>query len=664
MILKRTWFSYFIWGVFVAFLAAIVTMFWYLSELLPEEMRIGLSAGLAGLTILAVCLVAFAAGRLVTYLRPKLHPDPKTLDIIDFILAGLLLFASFIVRIVWLSGHASEINDASGLFDEAMIVADGSNSLTDLLSILTAGIVSVFLRIAGNRIMVGAVVMAVMQVIMIICLYFAVRLLTGRVAALISTAIIGFVPAYFTRLTVVQNQVTFFMLFAMEFLVVAIYLRLDAKGVYNSVWYVLWFIAVGVCMGYMAYVDFATVILWIPMLLTLMLPRTEKKDEAVRLLIIFGASFIMFLIMLIQEDGISYLTDTIPYFFTTYFDNTNTVLIFHLPVEVYPVYLVIVTAMSFLMVTFWRDQTRDFTTLWLLLFLAAALIVPLFGPTRMNAQDLLCFCYATVIGSGVTCLIAPPRKKARQAEIADQPAVAVMVPAGMVLPMDTETDNGLPHMQMPVPDEQMPLGIDRGQEALQTMNENMMMDQNIPAQQPGMMPGAVPGQIPVAVPGQVPIAAPGQVPVAAPGQMPVAMEQPLSKAELKAQAKAQKAQAKAEAKAARKAEKEARKAARLRFLDDDDEDEDLMPAAQPQLQAAPVAAPGIPGMMPQATPAMPGAVPAASAPTAPAAPGMAAPSFGGQPVTTRPNLTRNPSAAAGGTDDFDFDIGGGDDFDI
>ena len=34
--------------------------------------------------------------------------------------SAVLLFASFIVRIVWLSGHASEINDASGLFDEAI----------------------------------------------------------------------------------------------------------------------------------------------------------------------------------------------------------------------------------------------------------------------------------------------------------------------------------------------------------------------------------------------------------------------------------------------------------------------------------------------------------------------------------------------------------------
>lgn len=655
MILKRTWFSYFIWGVFVAFLAAIVTMFWYLSELLPDEMRIGLSAGLAALTILAVCLVAFAAGRLVTWLRPRLHPDPKTLDIVDFILAGLLFFSSFIVRIVWLSKHASEINDASGLFDEAMIVADGSNSLTDLLSILTAGIVSVFLRIAGNRIMVGSVVMAVMQVIMLICFYFAVRLLTGRVAALLTAGIIGFIPAYFTRLTVVQNQVTFFMLFAMEFLVIAFYLHFDAKGSYDSVWHVLWFIFVGVCIGYMAYVDLATVILWIPMLLTLMLPRTEIKEEAVRLLIIFGASVIMFLIMLIQQDGISYLTDTIPEFFGTYFANTNTVLIFHLPVEVYPVYLIIVTAMSFLMVTFWRDQTRDFTTLWLLLFLAAALIVPLFGPTRMNAQDLLCFSYATVIGAGVTCLIAPPKKKAKQAEAAQAvQAGAVMVPAGMVLPVDTETDNGLPHMQMPVPEQQMPLGLDRGQEVMNAMEDNMMMDQNIPVAAPGMMPGAVPGPIPVA--------APGQIPVAAPGQMPPAMEQPLSKAELKAQAKAQKAQAKAEAKAAKKAEKEARKAARARlsFLDDDDEDEDLAVPAQPQ--AIPQAAPAAPGMIPQAAPAAPGVPMAAPAQAAPQA--GPAPVPGAQPLTTRPNLVRNPIAAAGGTDDFDFDIGGGDDFDI
>ena len=115
MALKKTWFSYFIWGVFVAFLAASVTMFWFLSGILPVELRVSLSAGLTILTMLAVCLITFALGRFVTYVRERVEPDPKVIDIFEFITAGVLFLCSFISRISYLSKHINEINDSSGL---------------------------------------------------------------------------------------------------------------------------------------------------------------------------------------------------------------------------------------------------------------------------------------------------------------------------------------------------------------------------------------------------------------------------------------------------------------------------------------------------------------------------------------------------------------------
>ncbi len=727
MALKKTWFSYFIWGVFVAFLAASVTMFWFLSGILPVELRVSLSAGLTILTMLAVCLITFALGRFVTYVRERVEPDPKVIDIFEFITAGVLFLCSFISRISYLSKHINEINDSSGLYEEAMIVAEGESDLEDLLSIMTTRIVGMFLRIAGNRIIVAAVVMAVLQTLMVLCFYIAVRLITGRVAAITVAVITGFTPVGYIRLLVVQNQVLFFTLFALELLIIAIYMRLSGTGICEKWFWIPFFVAVGAVMGFMAYVDLATIILWVPLLMTLLMKRPKIWREIVRLSIILAGFLIVFCVMVIQEDGISSFADTIGSIFEIYFRNTNTVKLFYLPLGNYPFYITLVTFMSVVLVTFWRDRDRDLTTPWLLLFLVAALVVPFFGLTRLNDQDLLTFCYAAVLGAGFTCLATPDVVKIHRG--ANEP--------------DAMREYPYPGPQM-IP----------GQQPMMIQGQQPMM---IPGQQPAMIPGQqpmmMPGQQPAMIPGQQPAMLPGQMmqgalPAQA-GQIPpqniqghpvpdiidldrvpdgmvlpqgdgnddgisrmrmpeqtvqaplgidrgqedttmnsdgsnqAAPEVQLTKEAQKALAKAAKLKAKEEAKAAKLAAKEAKKAEKImkKHMKAGGAAAAGAAAAGTAAGVAGAAAAGAAAAGTAAAGTAAGAVEAAAAATGTAAAGAATTEAAAAPqpapqVTapaaqpagsgqvTVPEVQKNTAPAQGGADDFDFSVGGDDDFDI
>ncbi|MBR4528850.1 MAG: hypothetical protein IKO80_01095 [Lachnospiraceae bacterium] len=681
MAFHKNWFGHFVWGAFIAFLALLITMFWYVSGILPDEYRLLLAAVLTVLTVMAVCLIAFACGRLTDFIRERVSPDPQVTGLIGDVFAGILLLGTFLVRILYLAKHTEEIFDPDGLFDLAMIGGADAGDLTDVTGTITVRLMSIFLRIAGNRIVVAGVVIALIQTIAVVAFYFAVRLLSGKLTAFLTAAVTGFAPTPFERLINLDSVPALFMLFAIALLLIAVYLHFDAKDSYNKVWQILWFAVLGLFLGYVFFADFATVILWVPLLFAFALPYCDRAQEALRLVLIFLVSLVTFVILLIVSGGgLSELRWTFGYYMENYFRNTNTVLIFHLPVDVYPVYIVLVTTMAFIIVTFWRDRRTDRTSLWLVFFLVSALIVPLFGATKLNSQELLCFGYATVIAISIACVAAPMVAKApMQAMPEEIPEALPLVPEGMVLPAMNPEDEGEAEMYPSMePANGVMLGLDRTQEDAQMAQG--YADQTMNPETAGM-PGTE-----------------AMIPEAIPEAMPA-----MSKAEQKAMEKAKKLQAKEEAKAAKLAAKEAKKAEkeRRKLMDEaeDDYDDALktgaippgttlddylrsrglldapeIPAAVPVAGPVPVPAAApvpVPPVMPvpPVPPVPPVAVPQPEPAEAAKAPdaswvALAAAEKPEKPLTTRPNLVRNTVINADGQDDFDFDINGEDDFDV
>ena len=681
MILKKTGASNFLWGAFVAFFIVLVTLLWYLSELLPEESRKLLAVVLSVLTITAVCLIAFAAGRLADLILKKGIRGGTGLAIAGDVAAGLLLLGAFLARIVYLSKHLEEITDPYGLYEQAMITGeDAQGQAAGLLQAFCIGILKPFLKIAGNRIIVAAVVMAILQALMIIAFYYAVRLLSGRMAAFVAAVFAGCLPAPYGRLLEINDQTLLYAVFAFTLFLIALYLSFDARGSYGRLWQVSWYIVLGIVLGFTVYLDLAAILLWIPLFLAFAIPDIEKGAEALRLLIIFAASLAIFIILLASADG--GMTEAVTGYFGTYFGATNTIRIFHLQMDIYPVHIVAATSMAFLIVTFWRDRKRDGVSVWLLFFLASLILVPLFGATKLNGQELFCCAYGAVTGIGIACLF--PYDESLRAGLPVAPLAAV-VPEGMVLPAGDGEDDGVSRMQMPADlPEGMVLGIDRGQEGETGMEMNK----------------AQAGQ---------------------PAEEPVQLNKAAQKALARAKKEREKAEAKekkAQLKAARKAEKE-----RLRQLADaEDEWEECLvnegaagaaaagaaavgaavvgtaaamavqanaadgqPEQASEPQAESQAAQPVPEAQAAETQPVQETQPVAAAQSAPAAQPAPAPQPAAKPAfdpsqpvslaaispfanrapqTSHPTLVRNTAFNADGSDDFDYNIPDNDDFDV
>ncbi|MCR5675704.1 MAG: glycosyltransferase family 39 protein [Lachnospiraceae bacterium] len=655
MTLRKTAGSCFIWGVFAAFLAALVAMFWFFSGILPDEQRLLLSVVLTLLTIFAVCLIAFAVGRLVDFLQARVHPDAQAAGIIGDVSAGVLLLAVFLARILYLSKHVSDIADPEGLFTASMIGADGAEIPKGMLSSVTVGLLRPFLKLAGNRIIVAAVVMAVLQTVMIICFYFSVRLLTGRMAAFIAAGITGFLPVPYASLLAVSSQTVMLCVFALTFLLIALYLHFDASGTGGRPFLIVCSVIVGAMLGFTLYLDPAALILWIPLLFAFAIPDADRGAEAVRIAIILSLSVAVAVILLACED--TSMADALSAYTGTFFGQTDTIRIFHLPLDAYPVYLVTATAMAVVLVTFWREHFSDRLSFWLLFCLGILLLLPLFGATRLNAQELICFGYAAVTGAGITCFVTVHDSQilpvATVLQTADDGSAAGAVPEGMVLPVGDGSDDGESRMRMPeIGEIQTPIGLDRGQEGGDTM-------------------GATMDETPQTEAGPV---------LTKEAQKALARAQ---KAKAKADAKAMKA----EAKAAKKAEKE-----RLRMLADAEEEAEELAArglapVQPAQVTAPVSAAQsddkpaeqAPAAQAQAAAAVQAATAAqtaaekakketkaAESSRPPKAISLSAisPFAGRAPQTSQPNLVRNTAFNPDGSDDFDYDINGEDDFDV
>ncbi|MCR5093569.1 MAG: hypothetical protein K6B72_06335 [Lachnospiraceae bacterium] len=640
MLIKRTAFSDFLWGAFVILLAVMTTLFWYFSHFLPDESKALLAAILAALTMVAVGLVTHAAGRLSDFLHRRVKLDPAVLTILYIVVMSILYLVMLLVRIRYLTVNAERLSDENGVFAGAMIVSGDTAGSGGLLSRITAVLLGVFLRIAGNRLTVACTVLAVVQVIAIVNATMAVRLLAGRAAGFASAVLSGFLPVFLENLLTVSEKEIFYLLFSLGFLLVALYLHMDARGALTTMLQLILIIAVGIVTGFLIYIDLGSVLLLLPLVLTVCLPDTQAAKELVRFFLMLMIAVVMFFVLLIIGHGIGGIGSGLAELASKTFGAPTQIRIFHLQNDFYPFAMVLVTLMVTGVVATFRDRARDRMSFWFLVLFEAVLLAPLFGESCVNTEAMLCFCYAAAASAGIGCIAASTAKtekrerKVRKEIVENVPKQqgvvweSLQVPDGMVLPAESEADGGEARMNPMAAAPAVPLGIDRGEEEM-----------SMAAQQ-------------------------GQV-----------QEQQLDKAAQKALAKARKAQAKADAKAAREAARAAKRAEkeRLRMLEDEDDDDDEYEYEEVAAQTA--ADQNVPPAAP-VTPAAPAPAPAAPAQAAPApaekpAPGpislASSPFMGRAPQTSQPTLIRNTASAFktdGDDDDFDFDINDTDDFDV
>ena len=421
MKLRRAWPAVGIWVIFLIFEFAMVASSGFFLGLFPNENKLIYSIVFAVLSILLMSVIVIFAGRCSDSMKANLWPSKLPFKIGYQITIALILIGAVWYRIELLAHTSKEITGKMSLYENAMV---GGTPVAeyDLLSIVYSTILKGILFFTGNIITVPFFFQIVCFTIFMICGFFTVQKLLGYAAALVFTAYVGFMPVFTPAFTgpELSTGPLFMAMFGIELLFVALFLEGSFKKKYTSKAWILWYILVGIVVGFMSYMDAGTIIMIIPFLFAvLFIYGTKVKEEVVRLIIVVAAAVLTFIGMFIQEQGFMMADVRFANWASYYFHNLNTFDMFWAYTDYKIIYLVTLIVMSGVIVGFWKNRTVEKISPWLWSILFIFVSVPFMGATRMNTQVFVTVYYAFILGC-VASLIALPADE-EEAEYVEEP---------------------------------------------------------------------------------------------------------------------------------------------------------------------------------------------------------------------------------------------------
>ncbi len=419
MKLRRTLPAICIWVVFVLFDIVMVASSSYFSGLFPSENLLVYVGIFTALSILAMGVLTFALGRLSDHLM--VHDFVNRIGFRTFydIVIALIIVAGVWYRLELLGNTSGDITGKFSLYENAMV---GGTNLTpeyDLLSIIYSGVLKFILFFTGNIISVPFFFQIACFTIFMILGFFTVRILLGKSAALVFTAYVAFMPVFTTAFTglTLSTDYLFMAMFGLELLFVALYLKGAYEGVYKSAGWVIWYIIVGITVGFMAYVDAGTIIMILPFLLApLFFYGKSPKNEVMGILVIILGALLAFFGMVAQEAGFEMLGERLSNWASYYFHNLNIISMFWTYTDHKLLYLITVVAMSGVLVGFWKNRKIEKISPWLLSLIFMFATVPFMGATRMNTQAFVTVYYALILGCVASLITLPADEDSEVAE--------------------------------------------------------------------------------------------------------------------------------------------------------------------------------------------------------------------------------------------------------
>ena len=421
MKLRRAWPAVGIWVIFLIFEFAMVASSGFFLGLFPNENKLIYSIVFAVLSILFMSVIVIFAGRCSDSMKANLWPSKLPFKIGYQITIALILIGAVWYRIELLANTSKEITGKMSLYENAMV---GGTPVAeyDLLSIVYSTILKGILFFTGNIITVPFFFQIVCFTIFMICGFFTVQKLLGYAAALVFTAYVGFMPVFTPAFTGAELSTgpLFMAMFGIELLFVALFLEGSFKKKYTSKAWILWYILVGIVVGFMSYMDAGTIIMIVPFLFAvLFIYGTKVKEEVVRLIIVVAAAVLTFIGMFIQEQGLMMADVRFANWASYYFHNLNTFDMFWAYTDYKIIYLVTLIVMSGVIVGFWKNRTVEKISPWLWSILFIFVSVPFMGATRMNTQVFVTVYYAFILGC-VASLISLPADE-EEAEYIEEP---------------------------------------------------------------------------------------------------------------------------------------------------------------------------------------------------------------------------------------------------
>ena len=492
MKLKRMWPGLCILIVFMLFDVVMVASSSFFSGLFPSDnMTLVYSCILTVLGVLIMSVITFLFGRICDHIDLKEVSDTIGVKVIYALMLIAIFIGGIFYRIDVLGRTTASPSGKLSLFENAQVGSALASGEYDLLSIVYSSILKIVLFFTGNNILAAYGFQIALFMLFVVIGACTVRLLLGKAAAVVFAAYISFMSIFLEDLSraVIGTGDLFLVLLGIELLVIAIYLKNASDGNYTSKWFIIWYIFVGVVVGFMTYLDAGTILGALPLLLAAMFMAGDEKHTGVfSFIFVLISGVITFFAMIAQEAGVFMIVPVLQNWAKYYFHNLNVFSVFWTYTNYKIIYLITFIAMSGVLVGFFRNKNFGRVSPWLLSTILVFIGSPFFGATRMNDQLVVTVFFAFVLACVVslitltreetvykvvsdedksqeqlqaesmnmgTSVIEPEVTSAKQAEEApvkvDAPSRPQFVPEGMVLPAGSEDEMDIEKSKMKMP---------------------------------------------------------------------------------------------------------------------------------------------------------------------------------------------------------------------
>lgn len=256
MTMKKTWFSYLLWVLYTMIAGILLTI--HLSSVIVRIWGANkyVMAGMIGIFFAGTIGIWFAFRTLIPYIIRKIPEDKHYRNMWECFLALSLMAASVLYRVHYLL-HSTNVDILKTTYYEMAKVTDKGEilNMTHGASYVYTVLLSVVFSFIGNKVFAGVILQFVIQVLTMLFLYFSLRLLTGKISALVATAFLAFAPIYVYNMFSLTPEGLYLLFYAAGLWGISLYLNGLKKNGYKTKGAYLSFILLGIYIGLISYLD-------------------------------------------------------------------------------------------------------------------------------------------------------------------------------------------------------------------------------------------------------------------------------------------------------------------------------------------------------------------------------------------------------------------------
>ena len=249
MKLKRMWPGLCILIVFMIFDVIMVASSSFFSGLFPySDTKLTYSIALTVLGVLIMSVLTFLLGRICDHIELESLAHSIGVRVIYALMLIAVFIGGIFYRLYILGQTTAEPTGKLSLFENAQVGAKAAGAEYDLLSIVYTDILRFIMYFTGNKITTAYGLQIAFFMIFVILGTITCKVLLGKAGSVIFASYVSFMPIFTENLqkAVIGTDELFLTMLGVELFVIGIYLRNASDGKYNSRWYVIWYVFVGV----------------------------------------------------------------------------------------------------------------------------------------------------------------------------------------------------------------------------------------------------------------------------------------------------------------------------------------------------------------------------------------------------------------------------------